>query len=300
MRILWEQNNWNFRYLKSPDVPKKSRVTALLLLKLFNYPISSSFVIRVSSSSSYSQVINQNTKGFNTQKRAFLFGLTLTSKAPCFGKDATWEELLLFGQTITPTEQKHSLTHLWKLLHFYNCSICTALILHFIIYPNASGFYLLFKRDGWCISPTVTKGGFSPYSKFSANLIYLFFYWLTRLTDTILLNKEDSCTAWINAISFPRRKYSAMAAVSFPFFLFSSHLISIFIQSFYLRNKMREEHCYLQNLSNMLQEQKVWMGDRYAASPSKDHFVLADNIITTVLGVRYWSVIYFILWRTSD
>lgn len=142
-------------------------ITALLLLlKLFNYSISSSFVIHASSSSSYSQVINQNTKGFNIQKRALLFGLTPTSRAPCFEKNAAWEEPLLFGQTTTPTEQKHSLTHLWKLLHFYNCSICTALLLNFIIYPNISGFYLLFKRDGWCISPTVTKSGFPPIANF--------------------------------------------------------------------------------------------------------------------------------------
>lgn len=74
--------------------------------------------------------------------------------APSFGEDATWEELLLSGQTITPSEKMHSLTNLWKLLHFYNCFICTALLSYFIIYPNASGFYLDFKRDGWCVPPT--------------------------------------------------------------------------------------------------------------------------------------------------
>lgn len=74
-----------------------------------------------------------------------------------FGVGASWEELVLPGLPRTPIEQMHSLTNLWKLLHFYNCSICTALLLHFIINLNASAFYLHFQGDGCYASPPVQE-----------------------------------------------------------------------------------------------------------------------------------------------
>lgn len=138
------------------------------------------------------------------------------------------------------------------------------------------------------------KRRFSPYSQFSANLIYLFFYCLPRLSDIILLNKEDSYTAWINAVYLPK-EITLRNGTSNPSFFSCFPLSDVYLYSVISLEKKKNEERTLLFLETFTAGAEG-LDERYAASPSKDHFVVtAKNIIATV---RYWRVVYFILWPT--
>lgn len=190
---------------------------------------------------------------------------TTSFPAPQFRGCHMGRTLGVFGQTVIPTEPTLSLTNLWELLHFYNCSICIVLLLHFIISPSASAFSLHCKGDGWCTSITASRGAFFPHNQFSANLIHLIFHILSRLSDIILLSKEGSSTARIKPQQLPKEITLHSGSFNLTFSpSFSSCLMSIFTQWSYLRNKMRKERCCPWKASKRL----GWeMGDRLHLPP---------------------------------
>lgn len=203
---------------------------------------------------SFLLVINQNTEGFNTQKWVFhldwlsqtLLKGTTGFPPPQFGGCHTGTTLGMFGQTIIPTEQTLSLTNLWKLLHFYNCSLCIILLLHFIISPNASAFCLHSKGDGWCTSTTVSRGGFfSPHNQFSANLMHLIFHILTRRSDIILLSTGGSSTARIKALQFPKEIILHSGSFNLSFFPLIFLLSDVYFYPVILCEKQNEERALL-------------------------------------------------------
>lgn len=154
--------------------------------------------------SSYFQVFNQNTEGFSTHNFSTWLGsyqqmllkgtkdLPAKKAAPSFGEDATWEELLLSGQTVTPSEQMHSLCGSYCTFITVSFVLLYYRILLSILMPLVSTWTSK-EMDG--VYHLQNETVFFLHFQFSANLIYLVFCCLTRLNDVILLNKQGSCTA---------------------------------------------------------------------------------------------------------
>lgn len=144
-----------------------------------------------------------------------------------------------------------------------------------------------------CITYSI-KRCFSPCSQFSANLMYLVFYCLTRLSDIILLNKEDSCTARMNAMQLPKEIILCNGSSNLSFFSLIFLLSDVYFYSVILFEKENEKRTLLFLETFQYVAGAEGLDERYAASPSKDHFMVpANNIVATVLEMWYWSVIYF-------